>query len=154
MNRKWGREETDDWPSHKPLWTISALAIGVLVFVGMAIYQAELRWTPLQRYWFPNYFKMDLAAGLGLSASNYRLPEVEDHLGRRRLALETDVVPWEGSLPQAGTIPLILSDEARRQGLRLVLEPKGQYKNINSATTSGTGFTKTRLGEIFFIGRS
>ena len=130
MNRKWGREETYYWPSHKPLWTISALAIGVLVFVGMAIYQAELRWTPLQRYWFPNYFKMDLAAGLGLAASNYRLPEVEDHLGRRRLALETDVVPWEGSLPQAGTIPLILSDEARRQGLRLVLEPEGQYKNI------------------------
>ena len=129
MNRRWGREETYYWPSHKPLWTISAVVIGVLVFVGMVIYQAELRWTPLQRYWFPNYFKMDLAAGLGLVSSNYRLLEVEDSQGRRRLALETDVVSWDGSLPQARTIPLTLSEEARRQGLRLVLEPKGQYKN-------------------------
>ena len=129
MNRKWGREETYYWPSHKPLWTISAVVIGVLVFVGMAIYRAELRWTPLQRYWFPNYFKMDLAAGLGLVSSNYRLLEVEDSQGRRRLALEKDVVSRDGSLPQAGTIPLTSSEEARRQGLRLVLEPKSQYKN-------------------------
>lgn len=129
MNSKWGRDETNYWPSHKPVWTITAFAFGMLTFLGMAAYQVRAQWTPLQRYWLPNYLKIYAASSLGFGASDYRLLEVEDRQGHHRLAVETDVAPWEGALPQRATIPLILSDEAARQGLRLVLEPKAQYKN-------------------------
>ena len=102
VNRKWGRDETYYWPSHKPVWTISAFALGVLAFFGMAIYQARAQWTPLQRYWLPNYLKTQLAQASVFRPSNYRLLEVEDRPGRHRLAVETDVAPWEGPLPQQG----------------------------------------------------
>lgn len=101
----------------------------MLAFLGMAIFQAEVEWTPLQRYWFPNYLRMRTAASLGFATSYSRLLEVENRQGRHRLAIETDVAPWQGPLPHEATVPLILSDEAARQGLRLVLAPKGQYKN-------------------------
>jgi len=129
VNSKWGRDETNYWPSHKPVWTIGAFALGMLAFLGTATYQARVQRTPLQRYWFPNYLKMQAATGLGFAASDYRLLEVEDRQGRHRLAVETDVAPWEGPLPRGTIVPLILSDEAARRGLRLVLEPKAQYKN-------------------------
>jgi len=127
--RKWGRDETYYWPSHKPVWTISAFALGVLALFGMTIYQARVQWTPLQRYWLPNYLKTQLATSLGFPPVNYRLLEVEDRQGRHRLAVETDVAPWEGPLPRGATIPLILSKEAARQDLHLVLEPAQKYKN-------------------------
>ena len=111
------------------MWTISTFALGLLAFLGTAIYQAGLQWTPLQRYWFPNYLKMHVASRLGFGTSEYRLLEVGDRQGRHRLAVDSDIAPWQGSLPQGATTPLILSDEAARQGLRLVLEPKEQYKN-------------------------
>ena len=93
------------------------------------IYQAEMRWTPIQRYWLPNYLKMHLAAGLGFNASNYRLLEVEDGQGRHRSAVENGCRAVGRPLPAGGTVPLTVSKEATRQDLRLVLEPKGQYKN-------------------------
>src|SRR6266567_4391641 len=107
VNRKWGRAETYYWPSHKPVWTISAFALGVLAFLGTAIYQAGFQWTPLQRYWFPNYLKMHLASRLGFGTSDYRLLEVGDRQGRHRLAVESDIAPWEGPLPRGATVPLI-----------------------------------------------
>ena len=129
MKNPWGREETYQWPSSKPVWTITAFALGVVAIIGTAVYQYEMRWTPLERYWFPNYLKMQLAAGLGFKTSDYRLLEVEDRQGRHRVAMEQDVVPFEGPLPSGVTVPLMLSDEAVRQNLRLVLQAKGSYKN-------------------------
>jgi hypothetical protein len=129
MKNQWGRAETYHWPSNKPVWTISAFLLGVLATMAMAVYQFEMRWTPLQRYWVPNYLKMHLTTGLGFKASDYRLLEVEDGRGRHRVAVEHDVAPWVGPLPVGYTVPLTVSSEAARQNLRLVLEPKGQYKN-------------------------
>ena len=129
MKNQWGRDETYHWPSHKPVWTISAFVLGVLAIMGMAVFQFEMRWTPLERYWFPNYLKMHFAAWIGFKTSDYRLLEVEDNQRRHRVATEQDVAPWEGPLPRGYTVPLTLSDAAARQNLRLVLEPKGQYKN-------------------------
>lgn len=111
------------------MWTITAFVLGMLAFHGTAIYETHAQWTPLQRYWFPNYVKMRAASSFGFAASDYRLLEVEDRQGHHRLAVDGDVVQWKGPLPPGDTIPLILSDGAARQGLRLVLEPKAQYKN-------------------------
>ena len=126
---QWGRKESYNWPSAKPLWTISALLVGIAVTLGAAVYQYEMSWTPLERYWFPSYLKMQFMSWLGLKANQYRLLEVEDRKGQKRLALDQDVAAWEGELPRGYTVPLTLSDEAARHNLQLVLEPKAEYKN-------------------------
>jgi type IV secretory pathway TraG/TraD family ATPase VirD4 len=123
----WGREESYRWPSNKPVWTIGAFTFGVLVILGMAVYQFAMQWTPLERYWFPSYLKMHLAAGLGLKTSDYRLLEVENRQGHR-LAVNEDVVAVENA--PRGYVPLALSERSHQQGnARLVLQPKAQYKN-------------------------
>jgi type IV secretory pathway TraG/TraD family ATPase VirD4 len=130
VSSKWGRDETYHWPSHKPVWTISALVFGVAAIIGTAVYQVEASWTPLERYWFPNYLKMQFMGWLGLKTSQYRMLEVEDRQGHhQRLAVEQDVAPWEGPLPRGYTVPLTLSSEGARQNLRLVLPAKASYKN-------------------------
>jgi hypothetical protein len=129
VRNQWGRDESYRWPSHKPVWTITALLLGIAVMLGAAMYQVEVRWTLLERYWFPGYARMQFLGWLGLRTSEYRLLEVEDRKGQKRLAIDRDVAPWEGELPRGYTVPLTLSDEAGRQNLRLVLEPKESYKN-------------------------
>jgi len=126
VKNQWGRDETYQWPSHKPVWTINAFVLGVVAFLGMAVYQFAVEWTTLQRYWLPNYLKMHLAAGLGFQTSDYRLLEVENREGHR-LAINEDVVPVENA--PRGYIPLTLSESSKQGNARLVLEPKGPYKN-------------------------
>src|SRR6266568_67101 len=128
MKYVWGRKRRLGWPSRKPVWTLTALLFAMLTICGMAVYELEAQWTALQRYWLPNYLKMQVAAGLGFEASDYRLLEVAERKGHR-LAVEQDVVPLEGPLPKGVTVPLMLSDQAVKQGLHLVLEPAGHYKN-------------------------
>jgi type IV secretory pathway TraG/TraD family ATPase VirD4 len=129
VKTQWGRDETYRWPSHKPVWTITALVLGVVAILGTAVYQYERNWTPLERYWFPGYLKMQFMGWLGLKTNDYWLLEVVDRKGVHRLAIEQDVAAWEGPLPRGYTVPLTLSDEAARQNLRLVLQPKASYKN-------------------------
>jgi len=89
----------------------------------MAIYQARVQWTPLQRYWLPNYLqdaagdKPRFSPRLITVSSKWKTDRAH------RLAVETDVAPWEGPLPRGASIPLILSKDAARQDLHLVLEP-------------------------------
>jgi len=92
--RKWGRDETYYWPSHKQCGQ-SAPLLSEASNRWMAIYQARVQWTPLTALWLPNYLKTQLATSLGFPPINYRLLEVEDRQGRHRLAVETDVAPWE-----------------------------------------------------------
>lgn len=125
---QWGRKENYRWPSDKPLWTIGAFIAGLLAILATVVYQYNIQWTPLQRYWFPKYLKTYFMAGLSIKASQYKVLEVEDGKHRRRIALERDVTPWVGPLPQGYTVPLRITDEDLKQGLRGVIST-GEYKN-------------------------
>ena len=126
---QWGRKENYRWPSDKPLWTIGAFIAGLLAILATVVYQYNIQWTPLQRYWFPKYLKTYVMAGLSIKDSEYTVLEVETSKHQRRLAVESDVTPWDGPLPQGYTIPLRISDAAAKQGLRPVVS-KGRYNNL------------------------
>jgi hypothetical protein len=55
--------------------------------------------------------------------------EVENSKHQRRFAIESDVTPWDGPLPQGYTIPLRISDAAAKLGLRPIVTT-GQYNNL------------------------
>ena len=54
MNR-WGREETYRWPSGKPVWTIAAVALGVVALLAAAGYEYTREWTYFQQAYLRIY---------------------------------------------------------------------------------------------------
>src|SRR5882762_4370198 len=54
MSRVWGREETYRWPSDKPVWTITALALTVVAVLAAAGYEYT-RWTYFQQAYLGTY---------------------------------------------------------------------------------------------------
>ncbi len=49
MSRVWGRDETYRWPSDKPVWTITALALTVVAVLAAAGYEYARKWTYFQQ---------------------------------------------------------------------------------------------------------
>lgn len=73
-----------------------------------------LRWTALQRYYFPAYFSSSASAGVG----RYTFLYILDPNGWR-LALDQDVIrPGPGANQQQAGLPFALSDSARRLGAK------------------------------------
>ena len=54
MSRVWGRAETYRWPSDKPVWTITALALTVVAVLAAAGYEYT-RWTYFQQAYLGTY---------------------------------------------------------------------------------------------------
>jgi hypothetical protein len=55
VTNPWGRNETYRWPSRKPVWTITALALAVAATIATAVYQYK-QWTFLQQSYLKPYF--------------------------------------------------------------------------------------------------
>ncbi|MGA2376987.1 MAG: type IV secretion system DNA-binding domain-containing protein [Candidatus Sulfotelmatobacter sp.] len=55
MSRVWGREETYRWPSDKPVWTITALALTVVAVLAMATHEYLRKWTYFQQAYLGMY---------------------------------------------------------------------------------------------------
>ncbi len=55
MSRVWGREETYRWPSDKPVWTITALALTVVAVLAAAGYEYARKWTYFQQAYLGTY---------------------------------------------------------------------------------------------------
>ena len=55
MSRVWGREETYRWPSDKPVWTITALALTVVAVLAAAGYEYTRKWTYFQQAYLGMY---------------------------------------------------------------------------------------------------
>ncbi len=55
MSRVWGRDETYRWPSAKPVWTITALALGVVALLAAAGYEYTREWTYFQQAYLRIY---------------------------------------------------------------------------------------------------
>ena len=128
MGRVWGREETRGWPSGQPVFTITAFLVALVSVAVVWGYRYETAWTPLQRYWWADFVRMNGMKGVGVQASNYRLLEVQNAKGGHRLAMEGDVVPLDKP-PLGTTVRLMLSEPTYREGFRLVLQPRASYDN-------------------------
>ncbi|MGO9087395.1 MAG: type IV secretion system DNA-binding domain-containing protein [Terriglobales bacterium] len=55
MSKVWGREETYRWPSGKPVWTITALALTVVAVLAMATHEYLRKWTYFQQAYLGMY---------------------------------------------------------------------------------------------------
>jgi type IV secretory pathway TraG/TraD family ATPase VirD4 len=87
VKNQWGRDETYQWPSSKPVWTITALVLAVAATVGTAAYQYEREWTFLQREYLRAYISS--VARPWLKAAHYPLVyRIEGQ--RERLAVDAD----------------------------------------------------------------
>ncbi len=129
MKYQWGRNEQYGWPSDKPVWTIGVLVLAVAAMCLSAVIDYQWSWTALQRYWLPTYFNAKLMSATGRVAGYYRLLNVVDRHGTKRLATDEDAVPGKTPLPGGRVIPFVLTEQAEQQGLSLVLEPRQRYKN-------------------------
>jgi hypothetical protein len=55
VKNRWGREEPYRWPSAKPVWTITALALGVVALLAAAGYEYTREWTYFQQAYLRIY---------------------------------------------------------------------------------------------------
>jgi hypothetical protein len=55
MSRVWGRAETYRWPSEKPVWTITALALTVVAVLAAAGYEYTRKWMYFQQAYLGIY---------------------------------------------------------------------------------------------------
>lgn len=104
------------WPRHRPVFVLMAILLALACGAGVFAYQYKARWTPLQRYYFPPYFR---TAHLVKTRNRYLRPShslmalfiVYPH--ETRIALNSEVIP---ALPPANasrkTVAFALSNEA------------------------------------------
>ncbi|MGH9455278.1 MAG: type IV secretion system DNA-binding domain-containing protein, partial [Terriglobia bacterium] len=110
------------WPRHRPVFIMLAILLALACGVAVFAYQYEMRWTPLERFYFPTYFR---TAHLVESRNPYLRPShslmalltVYPH--ETRMALDSEVLP---ALPPPGvshkTVAFGLSDAAVRNSAK------------------------------------
>lgn len=124
MANQWGRKETIVWPPHAPIYSLGALAFGLLCafFLGLQ----QLRSLPiLQKSYVATYLRAEVGAQFK-QAGKYSLIYVSGDRTAPRLALPADFVPGETILPGGAVIPAQLSEEATAHGINNVRHGKEQ----------------------------
>ena len=91
--QKWGRKETILWPPHAPIYTLSALAVGLLVTMLFVWQHLRFSETPLQQTYTTTYVETMVGAMFKQSGT-YRLLYVGGGKAAPRLALPADFLPW------------------------------------------------------------
>ena len=96
-------------PRKWPVLSLGALFLGYGVGIVVWFYQEAEILTPLQRYYWNEYFSTEMYQGQG---DYWMLAEVDKH-GQHRIATDSDVVPVVRS---GHVIPFALSSQARQAG--------------------------------------
>lgn len=127
--QKWGRKETLVWPPHAPIYTFSALALGLLVTVFFVWQHLRFSETPLQQTYTTTYVE-SLVGATFKQQGTYRLLYVGGGKPAARLALPADFLPGETVLPSGKKVPVMLSDIALHQGHTVFYQgPAKTYKD-------------------------
>src|SRR5277367_4071101 len=122
MKQEWGREGyAGDWPSARRVWTIAAFFVALASVAAIYVYRYERVWTPLQRFYLPQYLSSN--SNLTKTSSRYLLLNVVDKKGSR-LALDEEVTPTA-----ADDSTFALTEEAVKAGDVRLEWQRGQYEN-------------------------
>jgi hypothetical protein len=132
-NQKWGRKETIVWPPHAPIYTFSALALGVLATLFFVWQFLRFTETPLRRTYTPTYIQSLIGATFK-QHGKYRLLYVGGGKAAPRLALPADFVSGETRLPNGAVFPVELSEATRNQAYTVFY--RGPEKDYNEAALS------------------
>ena len=128
MRDEWGRVETQSWPGDKPVWTYGVLILSLTVACAGLWLRCQA-WTPLQQYWLMTYLSANIMPGFNVSTSKYGLMLVLHRDGAGYLPTENEVRQGMTTAPDGRRIPFVLTEEAERQGKRLILTPPRPWKN-------------------------
>lgn len=111
------RQDIFQWINNRAVWTIGAAIASVVLLCLLMWVQYQL-WTPLQRYWLPQYFWCETTSS---KSTNVRLLAIEDANGAINWLEDEDVQSGRTRLENGRTIPLMLSDAAANAGKQFVL---------------------------------
>lgn len=127
--QQWGRRESLIWPPRGFLYTLGALFLALIATGFFVFLRFQFGLDPLARYYIPYYFRTETIGSFHPSGL-YQLLVISDGKLRTRPALEDDVQAGVTSQPGAKPIPLVLSDQAKKNGFRLLFrEPQRRYTN-------------------------
>jgi hypothetical protein len=132
MPNQWGRNETYNWPSDKPVWTYTVLTVTVAVICALQ-WLNYTRWTPLEQYWFPTYLQANLMPHFNVPASQYRLMLVEHSDKTFYAPTEEEIEPGVTLTPDGRHLPFVLTEPAQQRGEKLVLLPPRVWDNRHLA---------------------
>jgi Type IV secretion-system coupling protein DNA-binding domain len=136
------------WPRHKPVFTMLALLAALVAGLGAFAYQFKTEWSPLQRLYFPIYFR---TAHLVSTRNRFLLPPQQFRVlavvfpHAMRIALDQDVILLGEPVAASQSFPFVLSQAATQEGA----------KRLEWRTVRVTDDDMHRwLGKVFFGGRS
>jgi len=121
MSQEWGREEyAGEWPSSKPVWSLSALVVAVLAVGAIGTYRYARECTPLERHYLPAY----VGERGGRGVAERWLVHAPGGVTRRgsRLALDEEVVPMTTASREK-------TEEAVKRGAVRLAWQRGRYEN-------------------------
>jgi type IV secretory pathway TraG/TraD family ATPase VirD4 len=122
---QWGRKESIIWPPHSPIYTYGVMFLA-FVLAGCFLYlRFSFGQTPLQQFYTPIYART-AAGGAFNKKDKYQLLYVGDGVKAGRLAADADVKEGVTPAPNGKHIPLALSTEAARLGLRALYRGQEQ----------------------------
>lgn len=136
------------WPRHKPVFTLLAFTAALVAGLGAFGYQFKTEWSPLQRLYFPIYFR---TAHMASTRTRFlRPPETFDVLTvvfphSSRIALDQDVNPVPKPVAGSQSVPFALSQFAIRQGAKRL-----EWRGVRLTDDE----IHRWLGQVFFGGRS
>ena len=133
QDQRWGRNETIIWPPHAPIYTFSALALGVFATVFFVWQHLRFTETVLRRTYTPTYVQA-LVGATFKQHGKYRLLYVGGGEAAPRLALPVDFADGETKLPNSAGAPAALSDIALHQGHTSFF--RGAERDYNDANLS------------------
>jgi len=158
MRQTWGRVDTaGTWPNRWPVWTIATVIAACLTAAGVQTWYYARTWTPLQRWYLSTYLRTALMASVNVDGQGrYVLIQVVDASGGTRLALDGEIeidAATFGTLPSTlipadissahpssddasappvvSSIPLRLTDVARRAGARGIVSSLQRYRHAD-----------------------
>jgi hypothetical protein len=136
------------WPRHKPVFTMLAVLAALVAGVGAFAYQFKTKWSPLQRVYFPVFFR---TAHLVSTRNRFLRPPQPFRVLMvvfpygSRIALGQDVIPLSGPVAASQSVPFALSQTAVEEGA----------KRLEWRTVRLTHDEMHRwLEQVFFGGRS
>jgi hypothetical protein len=111
-----------EWVSNKPVWTIGVLIFSALLVCLMAWMRYE-QWTPLERYWLKQYVWCESTNNRFIHS---RLLLIEDVHGFTYWPRNEDVQPGQTRVEAGLIIPLVPSESAESAGQHLFLSKPGK----------------------------
>jgi hypothetical protein len=111
MSQVVGRGEHQPWATKWPVSSLGAMLIAALVGIGIFTYCNIELWTPLQQWYWVQYFN---TKSFPTARGDYKLLTTVDAHGKQLMAVDADVVsgPMQGWPP----FPFALTPKARQRG--------------------------------------